>query len=396
MTDLGVEHPALYPHAMRVLAHLDAAERSLVPRGDVQHFLKNQIGQRSVLLGQNLRSALILEGQNYHAAALALLRVAVEHHVFDRLLFAADRSERKISGVSEDTWARWQAQKTAREPGTEDILDMEWRSGTVRIVRSGIHSKPASTNDVPYTVSPYFHEYTNHDPFLGPRTEQAYLAGHFTSLDMREDFAEQNEAMRWGRLGWDSLRNNLQLNGLVSDEWLRRIQVHYRFLGAYVHPSSERAEQLLYGHNHPTNIGEDDHYISELVLLYVVSLACAELRAFIDFANRPPEVDVSSLSKMREDIDLAEEVSEYFWFPNGNPHVYDRVEEANHRGVLFEDGEPKMVAREGREPESIPLDEIPYFANPLRRLTEMHRSWSELTGFSYNSPLGCADGKRGR
>jgi hypothetical protein len=68
---------------------------------------------------------------------------------------------------------------------------------------------------------------------------------------------------------------------------------------------------------------------------------------------------------------------------SGPPQTFDRVEEANRRGVL-PGGE--LVPRDERKPEDIPDDEVRYYENPLKRLIGMPHGIDEMSGFQWPSP----------
>src|SRR5260370_1118018 len=81
-------------------------------------------------------------------------------------------------------------------------------------------------------------------------------------------------------------------------------------------------------------------------------------------------------------VKTADDVTAHLWFVGQQPTDYDRVTEANDRGLVG--GE--HVPREGREPDTIRNEDIKYYRNPLRRIIRMHSSANEVTGFSYVSP----------
>jgi len=389
--NIAEEHPDLYSHAESQLRRLD--EVRLQAAGATSYGVHGEYERRANRLSDALKGALSLEQMELHAPALALLRVALEHHVFDLLLFGASKFRQTISGVSREVWEKWRAQIDAGESGTEDIEDAEWKGGTALVVRTGIRvvNQDGQTE---YTISPYYRQYSLHDPFVGTVSEQARLAGHFTPLGVHERFARTNEELRSGWLGWEHLKDNLLLNGQATERWLQQIQVHYRFLGAYVHSTSEAAEKLIENGQSWSSRSRNPHYLSELVLLYIIAIASRELTALLELSARPPQANVGAADAIRSEIERAAATTSYFWFPGGVPHEFDRIQEANHRGIRYSpDGEIETyrVPHEEREPNSIPEDEVPYYRNPFLRLCAMHQDAHELTGFAYVSPLSCRD-----
>jgi len=127
-----------------------------------------------------------------------------------------------------------------------------------------------------------------------------------------------------------------------------------------------------------------DHYASELSLLYINILACLELQVLEAMAGREPQVAIYRWTQVQTDIQRSRSVADHLWFPDGRPHAFDQVQEANRRGVT---AEGKLVPfTERPRPEDLSDDEVLYYANPLRRLIHMHSGVNELTGFAWQSP----------
>ncbi len=375
---LGDGHAELQAAAEDLLARLEGVPDRLDP-GAVAHAHHYRFAQRAVWLGYHLAAAMSLSRTSAYPSAFAVLRAALEHHVIDLLLFLGDRYRQVFVGVSSDDWARYQDARAAGEDWTHDIIEWEWSAGTLTVVRSGPY-----IGGGPETLSIYYGFLQEYDPFRGPPEDQRFLTTEFMEDSLHERLAEKQRALYAGGLRWERLRDNLKLNGLFSEKELAQLGVHYRFLSAFVHPVSE-GYHLVYGRNIPAGPPHYDHFASELVLLYVVTLAARELRALRQMADRPPQVILRGWREVEDALRNAEGVSAHLWFPGGSPHHFDRVEEANHRGLR--DGRLIPVASQERQrPEDIPEEEIRYYRNPLVRLRDMHRSWHELTGFSYVSP----------
>lgn len=81
----STEHAALIESAQTLINELMRLEDSLV-RQDVHHVIHTDFANRGRSLALTLRSALDLMVQDLYAPALALCRVALEHHVIDRLI----------------------------------------------------------------------------------------------------------------------------------------------------------------------------------------------------------------------------------------------------------------------------------------------------------------------
>src|SRR5258708_27732141 len=101
----------LWNAARELTARLLVCEAALRPRGGIQQMQHNEFAWRVRLLGMCLDSALRAATAHEYPAALALLRTAVEHRVFDPLLFLALRHRQVIGGVRDGGWERWRQQR---------------------------------------------------------------------------------------------------------------------------------------------------------------------------------------------------------------------------------------------------------------------------------------------
>src|SRR5881275_2346363 len=86
--------------AQGLTERLLVCEAALRPRGGIQQLQHNEFAWRARLLGVCLNSALRAASGHEYPPALALLRTALEHQVFDRLLFLASRHVQVIEGVN--------------------------------------------------------------------------------------------------------------------------------------------------------------------------------------------------------------------------------------------------------------------------------------------------------
>lgn len=375
---LDDQHQQLWTSAQELLALLGRVPERL-DSGEVAHAQHYQFAQRAVWLGYHLSAAMDLNRTFAYPSAFTVLRPALEHHVIDLLLFLGDRYRQVFDGVSSEEWARYQEAREAGEEWTRDIIHWEWQGGTLTVIWSGPH-----IDGGPQTLSIYYGFLEQYDPFRGPPEDQTFLTTDFAEGALHERWAAKQRALYGQGLRWERLRENLMLNGLFSERELAQLAVHYRFLSAFVHPVSE-GYHLLYGRGIPPDPPHYDHFASELILLYVVTLATRELRAFERMAERPPQVGLKNWAEIEDAVRNAEALSAHLWFPGGSPHDFDRIQEANHRGLR--DGRLVPVGSPERQrPEDIPEDEIRYYRNPLVRLRKMHITSHELTGFPYVSP----------
>jgi hypothetical protein len=376
---LEQEHGTLLAAARKAVAELDQFDGRLDPLGDVSYGQHYEFAMRARWLSYVLDAALNLLGSDAYPACFSVLRSALEHHVVDLLLFLGDRYQQVLTGVSANDWREYQDAQDRGEAWTQNILEWTWASGTLRVVRSGPH-----INEGKGTLSVYYGFLTNFDPFQGPPEDQQYLTTGFTQPKLHERWARKQQALYSDGLQWKRLRENLALNGFYDQRGLAQLVVHFRFLSAFVHPVSE-AYVLLYGHNHPAKEKGYDHFSSELVLLYVNTIAAHELHALAQMTRREPRVGIRGQDDFDAAATFAKASSAHFWFPGGTPHEFDRVEEANHRGLvggkLVPVGSPERL-----RPEQLAEDDVRYYRNPLTRIRQMHYSSHEMTGFAYVSP----------
>jgi hypothetical protein len=220
------------------------------------------------------------------------------------------------------------------------------------------------------------------DPFVGPPREQQHLSRGFTALEHRLTHAQEQQQM-YVQLRWPEIKANLRENRLCSEETLRRFEVHYRFLSAFVHPVPAGYD-LVYGRNRPTGAPRYDHYASELALLYINKLGTSELKFLKRMTSRTPRVQLAGWPTVDAHVAAADAATAHLWFPGvDEPHAYDRVEEANSRGMRG----GRLIPRDRRPaPNDLRSSQVRYYRNPLRRLIQMHHSFQELTGFTYISP----------
>ena len=73
-------------------------------------------------------------------------------------------------------------------------------------------------------------------------------------------------------------------------------------------------------------MGSFDHYWSELLLLYVIVIAAAELEIYGRIARRIPRLDLRDWDDVLSEAREAQAASSYFWFLSGAPEVYDRID----------------------------------------------------------------------
>ena len=187
-----------------------------------------------------------------------------------------------------------------------------------------------------------------------------------------------------------ALTRSLLTNRLITRAQAVELDVHYGFLSAYVHPSA-RAFDLAVGRNRPRPVRSYDHYCSELGLLYIGTIAAAELRAFARACRRGPSCPIGDWSTVETHLAATDAATTHFWFLGGDPHDLDRFHEANARMALRRSGAPRLAVG----PATLRPEQVRYYRNPLVRVVELHETIRELsTGLVYVSPFPRADAGR--
>jgi hypothetical protein len=320
------EHESLLGSATDVVDDLFGFQGRL-RRSRVAHHQHDVFAERARSLAIYLSSALRLADADEYVSAYAVLRAALEHHLVDRLLFVGNRYRRQYPANKAD-YERLKRERAQGRPGTEDIVGIEYLAGQTWVVRSGLHLRDEAGRIRRQTLSIYYFLLDDYDPFVGSPDDQQHLSRGFTPIEHRVRNAEEQRRVYRRALDWREIKANLGENRLCSKETLRRFEVHYRFLSAFVHPLPAGYD-LVYGRNRPSGAPHYDHYAAELVLLYINKLAAAELKFLKRMSTRTPRVGLDDWATVEAHIAAADANAAHVWFPGvDDPHAYDRVQEA--------------------------------------------------------------------
>lgn len=350
--------------------------------GQTYHLQHAEMAGRAKALGERLNAALQLALVDSYLASFSLLRTAMEHQLLDELIFLGRRHIQIIGNVSDEQWERWQAERAAGMEWAQDVVELTRLSRSkVRVVREGLNSEP-DENGRCFSLSIYYFLREHYNP-LAPRPSEVDRPTQTFAMtaDAAIKGARNNRDLYEVYLRWQSIKENLQLNGFFDEESIKRLDVHYRFLSSYVHPLTDRIA-ATYGRN--ANWPCYDHYSSELILLYVLTLASREIRSFCAMCELEPVVDVSGVESLVAGCQRFDALSNHLWFPGHSHHSYDQFASDNRRD--FEGW------RLGRELSGgAPL----YYDDPLDRLIRLHNTVQEMmTGRVYTSPWPRADAAR--
>lgn len=382
---LQAEHGALLEHADRLLAYL-ASLRSRLEFDEVQRMQHVEWAARAIWLHGRLQMVRVAVELNQYPSAFALCRSGLEHHLFDRLFFVADRAaivERLDPTDDEDAYVKRLDQLKA-----DPASDIEgWKKLGKRRYEL-VRRSPAFDNAPDQRMSYLNFLLKEYDPFLGKSRHQDRLSRRFTAINEMEKYAKENEEFRQDYFTSDRLRRNLEVTDLASDHELMQIDLHADFLSAFVHasPASYRAAA-----GDEWNMSESpayDHYCSELALLYVIRLASEELLYFERALSRPPQTRIRDWPRIQRAIHAADRDTRHFWFlGRSGPHWYDRVRSVEDAMFEVAGGRGNILKVPQIDPRSLTLEQIHYEPNPLGRLVGMHSSYQEMTtGTWYESP----------
>ena len=379
------EHAELLNHADGLLADLAQIDSNL-STGDVSHEQHRVYVGRAAALSDQLVAALAVARDDRYSAALSLLRPALEQLIFDRLLALGSRYVQRIPDVTQATFERWRREWKEGAEWTRNIRRLEQdQNGLVRLTLHGLTSSDPESNQ---TISVYLFLLHEYRPFVAPVHDQARLLPQFRTRARQQEHALTQHEIYHTALRWPVLLSNLRLNGLANAADLLRISVHYRFLSAFVHPLNDH-QSKLYGRGfHARRSLQYDHYSSELVVLYVVAFALYELDTLLRASARPPTFALRNATALTRRMELGRAGASHLWFVGDEPHIFDRIQDANRRSWDAPPSKPRALV----DPHGLRASEVRYYQDPLLRLVALHRSTNELMGHSFASLWNRPDG----
>jgi hypothetical protein len=379
---IAIEHGSLLGAAENIVGRLVGLRDHLESLDDTDYLQHHEFCDRAWSLHTYLDSALVLARHDLYMAAFAILRSAMEHHIQDLLLFLANRYLAPVLDASDETLDEWEQAIAESQEEFAGILEIRRSSRGAQVVRTGPHFTGQGVGPDAPSLSRYYRVILEFDPFTGGKQAQ----GIIRDWPMREDAQRRRVAIAaevWRRnLTWSQLMSNVLLNEFYTEDEVARWELHFSFLSAFTHPTWAGLN-LIYGHNSPRQSGYD-HYASELILLYVLTLARLELEAFETMTHRVPRVRLVDWDGVRLAVDQASHLASHLWFPTGEPHTYDRVQEANRRGIR---ANGSLIPHADRTPpEELLVEQVGYYSNPLRRIIALHANRDEMTGRPYRTP----------
>lgn len=380
-----IEHEVLFSTAMELSDELSGMAGRLLHEG-THHVIHSDMADRCRSLSLYIDSAIMETVQNRYAPAFSILRSSLEHMLVDQLVFLGQRYVEVYTDVSDELWDEWQRSRDSGEAWQNVVSWSRIKRSGARVIRSGYQVETEEGEEF-HPISVQYLLLKDFSPFLGPPREQEYFDDGLTDQSIREREADRHKQIYNTYLRWQSIKESLQANRFADELLIRQIDVHYRFLSAFVHPTTDMIS-LIYGRNQP-NWPSYDHYSSELALLYCIVLSVLELQNFRKRTQLAPLVQIADWDRTQDRCRAAWDLTSYLWFPGQGPHSYDRFCEANRRGFREQ---LKSGSFTRIDPSSLPDSEVIYYSNPLERIVKLHQSVGEImTGYQYFSPFHRAD-----
>jgi len=315
----------------------------------------------------------------------------LEHHLLDRLIFLGTRYVETYTGVKKADVPEWNAKLEALRAGDRpSIARWWWDDSGMNVVIRGLHSA-RSKKGRGQAISLYYFRIDDFDPFTGGKKHAGRLAAPFRESPLRKQWAAAAAATWWRDFTYERVRKSLDANRLLPRMGVQ-VDVHYAFLSGFVHPS-KRGYEAIYGQDYPDRMRSFDHYASELALLYVITLATAEIEAYGRMARRAPRLGLRQWEDVESEVREARFASSYFWFLGGAPTMLDRIDTVH---TPPDRTKPKWGAPRVN-PATLSETAVRYYADPFDRLVRLHQSWQEMsTGLAYRSPFERPDASRRR
>lgn len=189
-------------------------------------------------------------------------------------------------------------------------------------------------------------------------------------------------------LSYGGLLRSLGLNGIVGEAERLRVEAHYTFLGRFLHPTHDAAQELLFypnTHNSHTAIGSDQRYASAAVLLaslYATRLAVENVRAVTGLlkgasSKRVQDAHAEDLERLAEQTESS---TKYFWLLGDEATLYDKF----NWGIHFATDEELV---QWGDYEGAPSDRIKFTINVYAHLKDCLGGWSNRRVGRYDPPL---------
>lgn len=348
--------------------------------GDAVDFYDTDIVKYAQFQSLQLQTVLELNESDRYMEAFTIIRNSFEHFfwlllasqgfIFVRRIYIPEGQRDRFDQIRENL-----QEEISNGQGVEWVNDRPQRPDHIDLVLRGLYKEDdPDRQPIPwyyFVVGEYRHELA----FLQDLETIRVGHGFIDEEQLDELRAEQNFIYRQFINFEEGIRRKLDLNDLASEEDIERLRAHYSFLSTFAHSMPTSIETILGNHQsapyyRPSRgMRRFDHYISELVLLYVLRLLQYYIRLIV---NHPGQrFTLQNADTYQEFIDDVDEYAQYFWLVYEEPHRYDHFRRRS-RDAAQDKGDVREI----------------YYEDPIDRLKGLHQTRTELlTGEVFRSPF---------
>jgi hypothetical protein len=365
--------------------------------GNVQQWLYNEIIEFVNFHMETAETCLQLIEREKIADALGLCRSLLEHylllmlmcrgHKFFRLKDRSDLTESQFKSYLDEEKAKLREQQ---EAGTTQVLAVEKYPRAKRhlmYVVEGLKSR----EDPEFVVSVHYFYFKEFRPEIMRLKRGDYFEYVEPQPDTEQAMKQyQQEAISVYRhyLSYDALLTCLELNDLVDQAAIARIEAHYTFLGQFLHPTHDAARDLHERSNYhdgQPNIGMTTEYTIEarlLASLYVCYLVSGILDAIAGLHESAPKdfITDAGVEELRRLIAEVPKRFSYFWFLFNDPPLYDKFSYCSYH---VSKTELEELGHYG----NVPNERVTFDQHIYAHLQHALQDWSNAKCGVYYSPL---------
>jgi hypothetical protein len=280
--------------------------------------------------------------------------------------------------------------KTKQEAGTTQRIAVEKHPRTKRHLMHIFEGLKAEDDDELVIPAHYFHFKQFH-----PEVMRLKQGDYFEYVEYEPDTLKvlkghQKDAAIAYRyyLSYDALLTCLELNELVDQAAIARIEAHYTFLGRFLHPTNDAARELHdYSNQHQGRpaIGMDTPYspVAQLLAaLYVCYLVASLLDEVAHLHENAPKTYIADpgTEQIRHLAAGVPHKYSYFWFLFNDPPLYDKFLYCTSHATADEWATYGHYA-------NAPDDRIMFNQHIYSHLKDALGGWNNAKTGTYTSPL---------
>lgn len=347
---------------------------------------------------ETIDSCLDLIAKDKIADSLGLSRAILENYLllilmcrgrkFFRLQNLESKSPEDFDLYLKEQQAKLEEHKKTSSTGALYIAKYPRAKRHIMYVFEGLTSEDDDVFIIPY----HFFQFQEFHPETMRLNDSEYFEYYEPTPEMKKAQKDQRvnaSGLYRFYLSYDALLQCLELNGLVDNDVIARIEAHYTFLGKFLHPT-HNAARLLYERSNfydgGTAIGMKRPYAKDSVLLaalYVAYLLAAVLHEVAGFFESAPKmyIEDAATSGLRGLTETVYANFPYFWFLFNRPPLWDKYNYAIH---YVDDATLAGYGGYANIPDSV----IPFDWDIHRHLTHAIGGWSNTRLGVYRSPLG--------